>query len=222
MLVQFDNVSVSVGGSVLLSQISFSVNRGVKVCITGKSGSGKSTILRTLAGIHQPSAGRLVFQDQTINAGNIGVLRSCMAYVMQRPVLGAPTAEAALMLPFTYSANNTKPAYNRVKEVLKSVNLDDSILGKRSGVLSEGEQQRLVIARALLLKKNVFLMDEATTGLDDVSKAIIIGLFKDLKATILSVSHDRQWLDMCSRRLELEDGRLIEETRAPLKNDGNV
>jgi putative ABC transport system ATP-binding protein len=122
----------------------------------------------------------------------------------------------ALLLPFTYRANRHQiPDRTRIVSTLEKLRLDPSILDSEASVVSGGEKQRVVIARALLLNKQVFLADEVTSALDPESTEAVLHLFRDPAYTLLSVSHDPDWFSLCSLFIQIDQGRVVDISDRP-------
>lgn len=209
-IIIFENVSLRIAQSSILDNISLKIHEYERIAIFGKSGSGKSTLLKMIVGAHIPTAGRILFKNQELTRQNISKVRQSIAYIGQEPILGAELVEEALLLPFSYRANrHQRPPEEVIQQTLDLVELDSSILTQKSIDISGGEKQRIAIARSLLLKKSIFLLDEVTSALDIESKQAVLSLFCNHRdVTILSVTHDFEWLKQCSRFIEIDNGRL--------------
>lgn len=210
-ILRFDHVSVSVREKTLLSDISFALCSGDKAALCGKSGSGKSTVLRTLLGLHSLTSGTVYFQEKPLTPTSVQSIRSCAAYIGQEPILGAETVREALLLPFQFKTHrNHRPTDAQLIEVLRRLQLPEDILNRTSIRISGGEKQRIALARGLLLGKNLYLLDEVTSALDSESKHVVFDVFSDPQLTVLSVAHDPEWLERCGIIFELEAGRLTQ------------
>lgn len=213
-IIRFDQVSVAVREKTILSNISFALFPGEKVVLCGKSGSGKSSVLRTFIGLHAIANGNVYFQQMQLTPVSVHAIRSATAYIGQEPVLGAETVREALLLPFQFKAHrNQRPPDARLVEVLNRLHLTADILNQKSSRISGGEKQRIALARGLLLGKSLYLVDEITSALDTESKQAVFNVFSAPQLTVLSVAHDVDWLARCDRIFELEAGRLIRERR---------
>jgi len=184
-MIRFDTVTVEYDGRPIIRDISFHIPKGDAAVIHGRSGSGKTTILTTIVGMHVPSAGTVFFNGRAVDSTTISEVRRSVAFIGQEPVLGAQRIREALLLPFTYRANrNATPEETMIGEILHKLRLEDDILDRETAVVSGGEKQRVAIARALLLGKKVFLLDEVTSALDAESKQAVIRLFREEGHTI--------------------------------------
>lgn len=182
--------------------------------IVGPSGSGKTTLLNCLVGVHDLVQGKISLKDRELKPASIEWIRGEVGYIGQEPFLGASTAREALLLPFQYHKNHGKqPSQAEILETLEKLHLSEAILDQRSSDISGGEKQRLAIARALLLKKEIFLLDEITSALDPESKEAVIELFSQDSYTLLSVSHDPKWIEVCHRELSIKNGKIISDTK---------
>ena len=213
-IIRFDQVTVIVHGKTLLSGISFALFTGEKAVLCGKSGSGKSTVLRTLLGLYPLTSGTVYFEEKPLTPLSVKAIRSCTAYIGQEPVLGAEKVKEALLLPFQFKAHREqRPTEAQLFEVLQRLQLPSDILLQDSSHISGGEKQRIALARGLLLGKKVYLLDEVTSALDADSKQAVFAVFSDPTLTVLSVTHDPEWQEQCDRVFELEAGRLTQVDR---------
>jgi putative ABC transport system ATP-binding protein len=213
-IIRFDQATVTVKDKTILSGLSFTLCAGEKAVLCGKSGSGKSTVLKTLLGLQALHSGAVFFQEKPLDAMSIHAIRSHTAYIGQEPVLGADSVRDALLLPFQFKSHRDhKPTDRQLNSVLERLCLPASILSQESSRISGGEKQRIALARGLLLGKSLYLLDEVTSALDMESKQAVFDVFASPELTVLSVAHDPDWIDCCDIVLELEAGRLIQETR---------
>lgn len=210
-MIDFGDITLRIHRQTLLEKTGLVIRTGEKAVLRGPSGSGKSSLLKSALGMLPIAEGRITICGIPLDAENIGAIRSRVAFIGQEPVLGAETVRDALLLPFTYKAHrHNRPDQQVVCDTLASLHLGTDMLEKPCQRISGGEKQRIAIARALLLDKSVFLADEITSALDPESKAAVIDALFRPGITLLSVSHDPDWLAACDRIVEVWDRKLKE------------
>ena len=190
-LLQFDQVSVHLGGREILSPTSLSVARGEFVCVIGPSGCGKTTLLRAAAGFVQPSSGRVLRSGAPV----AGPSREA-AFVFQdygRALLPWRTVQGNVALALEAARVPVAERPARVDEVLRTVGLQDHAQ-KFPAQLSGGMQQRVQIARCLAQRPSLMLMDEPFGALDAMTREglqdELARLVREQQLTVMFVTHD--------------------------------
>ncbi|MBN1602637.1 MAG: ATP-binding cassette domain-containing protein [Chitinispirillaceae bacterium] len=213
-MIEFKDVAVQERGKTILHNVTFTVTEREKVIFYGKSGSGKTTILRTLMGGHSVSEGEIIFNGKKLDKHSLFSVRTSIAYIGQEPVFSEGTVKEALLFPFNFKANAALiPSHSEQINILTKVGLPQQILESDVTGISGGEKQRVAVARALLLKKTVFCIDEVTSALDPFSAETITALFSSKEFTILSVSHDPRWFSIADRFIKIESGTIVLDTQ---------
>jgi len=213
-MIGFKNISLQVHRQTLLDDATLLVADGDKVVVRGVSGCGKSSLLKCVVGALPLAGGSVRIGDLTLSAGTVADIRARIAFIGQEPVLGAEHVREALLLPFHFKAHHgNRPTDEQISRLLERLHLSHDILDKPCKRISGGEKQRIAIIRALLLNKTIFLADEVTSALDPESKkAVITELFRP-EITLLSVSHDPEWISACSRTIGIQNHQLVEEEK---------
>lgn len=199
-----------------LRDVSFEIEAGEMVFITGHSGAGKSTLFRLLAAIERPTSGSIVVNGQNLAAlrkGAIPYLRRNFGLIFQdQKLLFDRSVLDNVLLPLAIVGLPAREAQRRARAALDKVGL----LGREKAnpvALSGGEQQRLAIARAVVNRPAILLADEPAANLDSESAAAILDIFlafHQVGVTLLIATHDPAWLArLAPRQLQLERGRLI-------------
>ncbi|MGA8030794.1 MAG: ABC transporter ATP-binding protein, partial [Casimicrobiaceae bacterium] len=165
----------------ILNNVSFSVERGQALTLVGASGSGKSSLLRCLNRLVEPSAGTVRFEGRDVRALDPRRLRRDAAMVTQSPVLFEGTVRDNLLLRPAGVGGDYSDA--RLARTLGEVGLDEQLLGRDASTLSGGEMQRVTIARALLGDPRVLLLDEPTSALDPPNAALVVETVSRLRDT---------------------------------------
>ena len=203
------------GGQEALKDVSFALQAGELVFLTGRSGAGKSTVLKLIPAIERPSAGSVVVNGQNVGAlkrGAIPYLRRNLGLVFQdQKLLYDRNVYDNVMLPLSFSAHGPKEAARRARAALDKVDL---LRREKANPiqLSGGEQQRLAIARAVVNRPSLLVADEPTANLDADSAARILDIFVEFNrvgVTVLIATHDQTLVQRYGKRvLHLEGGRI--------------
>ncbi len=199
----------------ILKGINLEIKSGESVAIVGASGSGKSTLLGLLAGLDEPTAGRVVVGatdlSQLDEDGRALFRGQEVGFVFQSfQLLPALTALENVMLPLELSGQ--PDAKEQAEHFLERVELQDRV-GHYPRQMSGGEQQRVAIARAFAARPAILFADEPTGNLDSRTGSHIIDILFELNreqgTTLVLVTHDLGLADLCERRLQLEAGALV-------------
>ncbi|MBL8806058.1 MAG: ABC transporter ATP-binding protein [Rhodospirillales bacterium] len=215
--IRFENVSYAYegeGGGV--RDVSFTIPAGSRVAIVGESGSGKSTLLLLLLGLYRPDAGRILIDGADLAGLRGDGARAMMGAVFQETVLfgtsigenirlGHPEATKAEIVAAAKGAG--------LHRFVKSLpDRYDTVVGERGDTLSQGQRQRVGIARAIIRNPAILLLDEATSALDALTRkeihATLAGIARD--RTIVSIAHDLASVSAYDRILVMAEGRLVQ------------
>ena len=179
---------------------------GEKVAVLGASGSGKSLLLRTLAGLDQVQAGKIIFQGKNINNWHLPKYRSQIIYLHQRPALWEGTVESNLRQVYRLKVN-LHLAYNRaaILNYLQILHKNDDFLKRPVSAISGGEAQIVAFLRALQLAPKILLLDEPTASLDAQTASSLEALVsawqaEDPQRAYLWTSHDPTQLKRITNR----------------------
>jgi ABC-type lipoprotein export system ATPase subunit len=204
-----------------LRDINLTVDQGEYIVITGRSGSGKTTLLNVVAGLTRPTSGKVLLDDVDLLAlpdQEQSLLRNQqMGFIFQFPSL-IPSLNSLenVALPTMFGTpEGREGAYERAEELLAQVGLADK-LEAHPRQLSAGQQQRVVVARALINQPPVLLADEPTSNLDERTEQEIMHLLQEIHArtniTVLLVTHTAELVSYGTRSLRMTDGRLSGST----------
>jgi osmoprotectant transport system ATP-binding protein len=218
-MIELQNIQKSFdkGLSYAVMDTSFTVERGELLGLIGESGSGKTTTLKMINRLEEPSAGDILVNGKNIKARNPEELRRNIGYVFQGIGLFPhyTVAENVAAVPRLLQWDNTR-IEQRCHEVLEMVGLPYPDYGQRSpGQLSGGQQQRVGVARALAAEPDVLLMDEPFGALDPITRDELQEEFKriqgDLDLTVIMVTHDMtEALLMADRIAVMKDGEVLQ------------
>jgi oligopeptide/dipeptide ABC transporter ATP-binding protein len=217
-----DAFGLRAGSIKALDGVTFEVMPGETLGIVGESGCGKTTLGKTLAGIHTPTAGRVEFEGTEITSLTGAERRSIaqrLQYIHQDPGNALDprwTIASSLDEPLSVHTALSRPEREaRVREILAAVGLPQTHLDLYPHELSGGQQRRVGLARILTLQPRLVILDEPTSGLDVSVQATVLKLFRQLRAafdlTYLFISHDLSVVRMmCDRVAVMYLGRIVE------------
>jgi lipoprotein-releasing system ATP-binding protein len=205
---------------VVLSGLDLEVAAGEEIAIVGQSGVGKSTLLHVLGSLEAPTAGKVYFEDQDLFAlddRRMAEFRNHkLGFVFQfHYLLGDFTALENVMMPVLIARLPDKEANRRAAEVLDLVGLGNK-LHRRPAELSGGEQQRVAVARAVVMRPRLVLADEPTGNLDPHTADEVHDLFHQLNRTLgltlVVATHNERLSSSMGRTLRLREGRLFDNS----------
>ena len=212
--IDVENVNFAYGEEQILSDVSLSVKKGEILGIHGRSGSGKSTLLKLLMRFYDPKSGSIKINGETLPNINTRSLRDNMAYITQQTYIFNETIEENIRLA------RRDATLEEIMEAAKKASIHDFILSlpqgyqtkmtELGGNLSDGEKQRIGIARAFLHNAPIILLDEPTSNLDSLNEAMILKSLLNVKAEklIILVSHRQSTMAICDEVIGIENGRM--------------
>ena len=193
-VLSYKDIDISYKDKNVLSGFNLEINRGEKILLKGRSGSGKSTLLKIPMGFAHQSDGSVYFEKELLDSSSIWEARKKLAYICQDVDICEGNVKSLIDETFMYKANRDKFDNQKLMELLEYFNLGEDVLSKDFEKLSGGEKQRVGIITALLLNRDMYLLDEITSSLDSGLKSKVADYFLDHDEwTLLIVSHDREW-----------------------------
>ncbi len=195
LALEIKHLSLNLEGQQILAGFNLCLPQGSKITLTGRSGCGKSTLLRCVLGFIAPDAGSIKILGQQLTEQSVWELRTRMAYVAQEPELNSGTVQANLAEIFAFHTNrHLSKNLDRVPQLLEHLLLPHTILQKETAALSGGEKQRIAIMVALLLERELLLLDEVTSALDQRAKDAVLAILSRLEhISILAIGHEQDW-----------------------------
>jgi putative ABC transport system ATP-binding protein len=214
VLFECDHVRFRRGGAVVLDDLTFAIGEGT-TCIAGPSGAGKSTLLRLFNRLADPDVGSVRYRGRDVRDYDVLALRREVGLVPQLPAL----LEGTVAMNVNFGAQLAgKEA--EVSTVLGLAGLDETFADRPAGRLSVGEQQRVMLARALALQPKVLLLDEPTAALDERAKAAVertlLDLRERLSLSFVFVTHELAQAERLADRIIWLEGGRLSAGRAPV------
>ena len=209
-----ENLDFAYGEEQILSGINLQLAKGQILGIHGRSGSGKSTLLKLLMRFYDPQQGQIRINGKPLANINTASLRDNMAYITQQTYIFNDTIEENIRLA------HRSATQEQIIEAAKQASIHDFIMSlpegyqtkmtELGGNLSDGEKQRIGIARAFLHNAPIILLDEPTSNLDSLNEAIILQSLRNVKADklIVLVSHRQSTMAICDQVIGIESGRM--------------
>lgn len=205
-MIKLENVSKRFGQITALENINLEVQKGEILTIIGPNGSGKTTMLRIIAGIEEPTSGKVYFDGQLITEDSFFDVRQRCTLVFQNVVLFSTTVKKNVAYGLELRGQRREEVDRRVKEALEIVKLS-GYEDRSAKELSGGEQQRVSLARALALNADVLLLDEPTANLDPKNASIIEETIsrvnRERETTVVMATHNMFQAEILTHRAAL-------------------
>ncbi|MFM7821444.1 MAG: ABC transporter ATP-binding protein [Candidatus Fonsibacter sp.] len=199
----------------VIKGVNLKINSGENVAVVGKSGSGKTSLIMLIAGLEKATSGKIIFEDQDINTyseDELADLRKRKIGIVFQSFYLIPNYTALENVSLVLEINKIENAQKKSAELLEQFGLKDR-LNHFPSQLSGGEQQRVAIARSIILSPKLILADEPSGNLDSENSKLIINLLfkysKQNNSSLILVTHDQSIAKECDKIIEIKDGKII-------------
>lgn len=216
-IIRFENVSKRYKDKVVLENFNLGIKKGEFLTIIGSSGCGKTTVLKLINGLISPERGRVTVNGNDILTTDQIKLRRNIGYVIQDiGLFPHMTVEKNISYVLNLAqVKDKKLIKNKVDTIIKVVGMDYDILNRYPSELSGGQKQRVGIARALVSKPKILLMDEPFCSVDEITRRIlqeaILDIHKSLDVTIVFITHDiKEALKLGTKVAVMNEGKIIQ------------
>ena len=217
-IIEFKDIKKAYDRNVVIPNLNLSINKGEFITIIGTSGSGKTTVLKMMNGLIEPTSGMIQIHGKDIKKQNLIQLRRKMGYVIQGSML-FPHLTVKQNIAYVPQLEKKKVDHQLIEEWLQKVQLDPSLKDKYPSELSGGQQQRVAIARGLIHQPDILLMDEPFGAVDEITRRQlqdeILKIYQQTKTTILFVTHDIQEALKLGTRVLIMDQGTIQQFDTP-------
>jgi putative ABC transport system ATP-binding protein len=212
-MLSMKNLNICFGTNLVLKNASVQIQSSDHLQILGASGTGKSSLLKSLIQFIPTPTAEIHLNNRNLTPSWIDEYRLHFAYIGQKPPYYTSTVSDFLYQPFHFKQNKLQPRPDskEITTLLSSLGFTNLPLTQPYNSLSGGEQQRINIAQALLLKREIYLLDEITSALDPTNTERVISIFSEMKeTTLVIVSHDLEWQQTSTRQIFIKNQQLIE------------
>ncbi len=215
---RFEDVRFAHSQTPVLQGVSLEFIKDTTTVLTGPSGSGKTTITDILLGFYAADSGRVLIDDRPLSDFSLGQWRAMIGYVPQEPILFHDTVYANIAL------GNAEISEDVVREALRLAGALDFVesmpqgvhseVGEKGALISGGQRQRIAIARALVGRPRILILDEVTSALDPASEQEILRNIRSLagQVTVIAITHRPAFLEIADRVYRLEAGKVLSES----------
>ncbi|MBZ4683703.1 MAG: UDP-glucose/iron transport system ATP-binding protein [Fusobacteriaceae bacterium] len=194
-IIKIENLSLILNDKQIFKNFNLEIDKNEKILLNSKSGSGKTTLLNILFGFFYVES-NVFIDNNKLNSKNIEKIREKISYIPQNIFLLDMKVIDFIKYIFSLKQYRKRELdILKLKEYLEKFQLDKNILDNFTNKLSGGEKQRLIIVIAILLDKDIWLLDEPTSAIDSETKKIVIENILRLDKTMIIVSHDKEWLE---------------------------
>lgn len=218
--IEFRAVSFNYGdGKAVLEEVSFAIAAGERVALTGVSGAGKSTIVSLILRLYDPRAGAIAIDGVDVRQYQRESLRREIGVVLQDSLLLGATIRENI------AYGKPDATHDEIEQAARQAHAHDfiaalpdgyeSLLGERGATLSGGQRQRIALARALIKRPSILILDEPTSAIDAESERLIWDAIEQLQQgrTVLVIAHQLSTIKRCQRVLTLKDGMVLEKAQ---------
>lgn len=216
-MIRLEHVTKSFGRYKALDDVSIVVEEGEFLTVIGRSGCGKTTMLRMINGLQKPDSGKVYAAGEDVGEADLIRLRRKIGYVIQnKGLFPHMTVEKNIIYVLVISGQKDKRQNRKLaEELIGLVGLEREMLDRYPEELSGGQQQRVGIARALASRPKLLLMDEPFGALDEITKRAmqneLLALQKKLGMTVVFITHDiREAMKLGDRVLVMEQGKIAQ------------
>lgn len=214
-LFELEGISAGYNGRSILHDLTLTIRAGESVALIGPNGCGKSTLFRVIAGLLQPSAGRVMLEGEDVTrVGADARIRRGIGYLKQTKNIFATLPVRENLALAGNSAESRKARMQMLIGIFPGL---EGSLDRRAGLLSGGQRQALAVAMILMRPSRVLLLDEPVAGLSPASGAVVLGALKNLRlkegfATVIVEHRLKQVQPHVDRVLVMREGRIVDDT----------
>lgn len=206
-MLKISNACIAYGEEELFSGFNLEVPGGEMVCIGGRSGKGKTSLLKAVMGFVPLREGEITVDEITLRKSTVDRIRRRIAWIPQELSLPSEWVSEMVRLPFDLKSNKKYPfSKEELFGCFAELELEEDLYGKRVAEISGGQRQRIMLATAAMLKKQLIIIDEPTSALDSGSMDRVLSFLRQRArdgAAILAVSHDKGFSAGCDKQIDL-------------------
>ena len=213
--IEIRNLNFRIGNKIIFKNLNLEINQGEKILISGASGSGKSTLVKMLLRYIEVDYGNIRIENIDINHYHLENIRTNISYITGNEYLFSDTIKNNILMYKNYNEEDFEKVckITLLDDIIKNNNIKyDSLVEENGFNYSNGERQRIILARSIIRKSSIYIFDEALAGIDiNREKKILTSIFDYLKdKTIIVISHRFNNKKLFDRVLKLENGRINE------------